>query len=345
MLNQTSNSKAWLVANVLALLVAGPVMAQNDRVFPIGGSPVSGPITNVTKQGITIKVGGTDQNIPANRISKIMFSGDPPELTRGREFVMDAQYDKAIEEFKKVDVSKIKRDVIIADLAFYRFYSEAQLGLTGQGNRGQAAANLINFVRQHGESWHHFAAARTLGDLAMSEGKFEGAKNFYKQLEKSTATENRIASVYLIGAVDLQMGNLDEALNAFDKVIGARVNSPEEARLQNLAKAGRVAVLGSKGDTEAAISESNALIEALNPSDTELAARIYNARGRAMTKAGQHDAAIRAYLHTHLMFSNTPDAHVESLTALVQLWPQVGKPDRAGQMRQVLQQSYPGWGG
>ena len=50
-----------------------------------------------------------------------------------------------------------------------------------------------------------------------------------------------------------------------------------------------------------------------------------------------------AYLHTHLMFSLQPDAHAEALKRLVELWPQVGKPERAAEARSELQQRYPGF--
>jgi hypothetical protein len=55
------------------------------------------------------------------------------------------------------------------------------------------------------------------------------------------------------------------------------------------------------------------------------------------------EGAVLAYLHTHLMFSGQADAHAEALLRLVELWPQVGHPERAAQARQELQQRYPGW--
>ena len=81
----------------------------------------------------------------------------------------------------------------------------------------------------------------------------------------------------------------------------------------------------------------------MNPADVEIAARIYNARGASCEARDDTEGAILAYLHTHLMFSSQPDAHAEALKRLVELWPQVGKPERATQARQELQNSYPGF--
>ena len=58
---------------------------------------------------------------------------------------------------------------------------------------------------------------------------------------------------------------------------------------------------------------------------------------------GDVEGAVMAYLHTHLMFSTQPDAHAEALGKLIELWPKVGKPERAGAARQELQERYPGY--
>ncbi len=85
------------------------------------------------------------------------------------------------------------------------------------------------------------------------------------------------------------------------------------------------------------------LIAELNPTDVEMSARIYNAQGASYEASGDTEGAILSYLHTHLMFSTQPDAHAEALKKLIELWPKVGKPERAAAARQELQQRYPGY--
>ncbi|QEG42795.1 tetratricopeptide repeat protein [Roseimaritima ulvae] len=338
-------SKISVVSFLALAFLCVSAWAQNDRVFPVNGNPISGKVETVSKNGITLLTGGTEQQILGNTIVKIMFSGDPAELTRGREFALDNQFDQALEALKKVNMNNIRRKVITEDVIYYRLLSEAKLSLIGQSSRATASANLINFVKTYKDSWHYFEAARLLGDLAVADGKYSLARNSYGVIGSAAAPELKIESAYLTSMVLMYENKPAEAQAGFQKVVDARVDSPTGARLQLLAQAGLVAALGQQGQTDAAIKASESLIAELSPTDTELAARIYNARGAAFAKAGQNEAAIRAYLHTHLMFSGTPDAHVESLQALLQLWPKVGKPNRANEMRQVLQQSYPGWGG
>ncbi len=66
------------------------------------------------------------------------------------------------------------------------------------------------------------------------------------------------------------------------------------------------------------------LIAELNPTDIEMSARIYNAQGASYEAVGDHDGAILAYLHTHLMFSAQPDAQARSNGCVVNLHAGVG---------------------
>jgi predicted negative regulator of RcsB-dependent stress response len=121
------------------------------------------------------------------------------------------------------------------------------------------------------------------------------------------------------------------------------VDSAEGVRLKSLAKAGQAVVLAKQGNAQQALSLVSSLIGELAPVDSQLGARIYNAQGACLEALNDREGAVLAYLHTHLMFSGQADAHAEALLRLVELWPQVGHPERAAQARQELQQRYPGW--
>ena len=97
------------------------------------------------------------------------------------------------------------------------------------------------------------------------------------------------------------------------------------------------------GDADKGLKQVGELVSQLNPTDVEMNARIYNAQGHCFEAAGDIEGAILAYLHTHLMFSGASDAHAEALTQLVELWPKVGRTERAAEARQELQQRYPGF--
>jgi tetratricopeptide (TPR) repeat protein len=145
------------------------------------------------------------------------------------------------------------------------------------------------------------------------------------------------------GRTLLVKGDHDKAAAEFDKIIGLKANTAGAARLQTLSKAGKAVALAKSGKGKEGLKLVDALVEKLNPTDVEMAARIYNAQGDSYAASGDDEGAILAYLHTHLMFSTEPSAHAEALTRLVELWPKVGKPERAAEARQELQTRYPGF--
>lgn len=338
-------SRTVLPTVLIAALWTSTAAAQLDRVYPTSGSTVTGEITEVRRDGVVVKVGSQTQNLRLDEIRKINFEGDPAELTRGRDLAVDGQYQSALEELKQVDLDSIRRDFITADALFYRASSEAQLALAGQGNKDEAAKALLAFAQKYPQSLHFYKAAELLGDLAVASGNFEAASRFYTSLGSSAIPLIKVRAVYLTAVASLRQGKYPEAIAGLDKVIGASFESAEAARLKTLARAQRAIAQSREGKGEEALKEVDAMVAELNPSDAEVAALIYNARGAAHEALGDDEAALLDYLHTHLLFSSIPDAHAEALTHLVQLWPKVGKPERATEAREELQSRYPGWGG
>ncbi|QDT12970.1 tetratricopeptide repeat protein [Planctomycetes bacterium K23_9] len=319
--------------------------AQNDQVYVQSSTKSQrGQIETVTKNGIELKMGGNVKKFPAGDIAKILLQGDPSGLTKGREFALDGQYDQALEELEKIDISKIKRDLGKTDAVFYMTLCKAKMALAGRGDKGEAVKMAMSFVQQNGDSWHFYDVAKLLGDLALAMNNPQQAARFYGSLRNAPTTEMKIDSVYLVGLTMLAQGQNSEALAEFDKIIGIKAATPGAVRLQTLSKAGKAVALAKSGQGAEGLSLVSSLIETLNPTDVEMAARIYNAQGDCYVASGDKEGAIMAYLHTHLMFSTEPGAHAEALSHLVELWPTVGKPERAAEARQELQNRYPGYG-
>ena len=313
-----------------------------DRLYEKEGGNVSGKVAATDKKGVQLKKGSSTQTFASGAILKILYEGDPSSLTKGREFAIDGQCEQALQELKKVDASQDKRQVIKADVAFYTAMCQTRLALAGKGKKETAAKAMLSFASTYKKSWHFYDAAKMLGDLALALGNSNKALAYYKALSSSPSSETKVESVYLQGLVHLKSKDHEKALTQLDKVIGLNAQTTATARTQMLAKAGKAVVLSQQGKSEEGLSLVKTLIGELNPTDIEMAARIYNAQGASYETSGDDEGAILAYLHTHLMFSSQPDAHAESLLRLVELWPKVGKPGRAAEARAELQQRYPG---
>lgn len=331
-----------LVTAIASTAIATTASAQTDRVYDKSGKNVSGTVAQTSSKGIQVKRGGNNENILAGDIEKILYEGDPSELTQAREFAIDGQYEQALDELKKIDPKTIKREVIEADFAYYTAYSQGKMALAGRGPKDVAAKNVLAFIGKYRESWHLFDAAKLLGDLAMALGNATEAIKYYKFLEKAASPDTQIESVYLQGLVAVKSNDPAPAIELFDKIIGLNAQSPQTLRLQAMAKAGKAVALAQSGKAAEGLGLVDDLIAKLNPGDIEMSARIYNAQGASYEASGDAEGAVLAYLHTHLMFSSVPDAHAEALLRLIELWPKVGKPERAAEARQELQQRYPG---
>ncbi len=317
--------------------------AQLDRVYDMNGENFSGAVVQSSKDGVQLDKGGITKPYEAGDILKIMFEGDPPQLTKAREFALSGQYNQALGELKKINIQVIARDIIKEDVDYYYAMSEAKLALSGQGEVDAAARRTLQFAQKYGNSWHFYDAGKLLGDLALASNNPEKALDFYRSLERAPSASMKIESKYLQGLTQLKMNKGPAAAADFDMVLGLKKQTTHTARLQTLSRAGKAVALAMQGNGDEAIKLTDELIKEMNPADVEIAARIYNARGASCEARDDTEGAILAYLHTHLMFSSQPDAHAEALKRLVELWPQVGKPERATQARQELQNRYPGF--
>ena len=316
--------------------------AHADRVFDHDNKTTNGRVEQISKKGVRIKKSGKLIPIPISKILKIQFDDDPKALTDGRDFTIKEQYDQALTELRKIDLKSIQEPGIRADAMFYIALCQSKLALAGKSSPKTATSSMLKFVGANRDSWHFYDAAKTLGDLAVTLGDLGKAKQYYGSLAKAPTAQQKIQSVYLIGTVALKAKDYDQAIVQFDKLLKQKFDSTLAVRTQMLARAGKAVALTRKGDADGGMKLIVSLIQQLNPTDIEMAARIYNAEGAIHEAKQDIDGAIISYLHTHLHYSSQPDAHAEALKRLAELFPKVGKPDRAAEFRQELQERYPG---
>jgi tetratricopeptide (TPR) repeat protein len=332
------------IAAAAVLLLVSSAQAQLDRVYTQDSNTAqAGTVTEASRNGVKLKVGSNVKDISEDEIRKIAFQGDPAELTRAREFALDGQYQQALEQLEGLDIASLSRDLVKTDAAYYRLLSRAKLALAGQGDKSAAVAEAMDFASKYRSSYHFFSVAKLLGDLALATQNYDRAVQYYGFLSKAPSAESKIRSRYLTGVALLESDKVAEADKAFSDVAAVSVNSADALRLKILAKAGKAVALAKNGKGQEGLDLVDSLIEQLNPTDIEMSAKIYNAQGASYEAAGDIEGAILAYLHTHLMFSAQPEAHARALQRLVELWPKVGRAERAAEARQELQQRYPGY--
>ena len=313
-----------------------------DQVAPLRGAPASGRVAAVSKSAVTIEVRGESRKFPVNEIRRVIFADDPQELRRARDHCLTGQYDSAIAALKQIDPANVARVEIKQDLQFFTAYASGRQALSQGGDKAAAVNALRAFVSNNRNSFHFYAAAELLGDLAASMESYDNAVRYYHAISAAPWPDYKMKAGILEARALLAQQKPDAALVRFNDVIDQAVDTPEAIRQKLLAEVGMAVCQGELGKHDQAISTLHEIINQNDPREHELFGRAYNALGRCQRKASRPKEALLAYLHVDVLFYEQPDVHAEALYNLSQLWAAVNKSDRATSARSLLTDRYSG---
>jgi tetratricopeptide (TPR) repeat protein len=330
------------LASLLVVLSATQAFAQLDKVFGAKGVPASGTVTAVAPDKVTLDIGGSPREFQVNEIRNVVFGDEPTELTKAREQVNQGQLESALEILKTLKSDSVARDVVRQDIEYYRAFCLAKLALAGGGNPQTADEALFAFVRQNRTSFHVFDATELLGNLALSQGKFEDAAKRFGFLGKAPWADYRMRANVNEARALSQQKKFPEALEKYEAIIGVGENSAEANRQKLFAQVGKAICLAETGKGDEGVQLLEKIIKDNDPADSALFARVYAALGNCHLKANRTKEALTAYLHVHLLFNTDGEAHAESLFHLSNLWTAVNKSDRAVAARNLLKERYAG---
>ena len=220
---------------------------------------------------------------------------------------------------------------------------DAKSALAGEGDKNAAGTLLLGFINDYAGSFHHFEAVELFADLAYSVGQFKTAAEYYQKMVASPWEEMKVYGTLRLAHATVGQGSFAEALAQYDQVAGYNATTPSQQAIVAEAKAGRARCLGETGKAAEGIVAVEEIIADNDPkTQKKLYAQAYNAQGVCYRKSNKNKDAILAFLHTHLIFNQDPDAHAESLFHLTQLWEAESKADRASGTKTLLQQKYAG---
>lgn len=332
-----------LACLALATAFGSPIaVAQEDRVFPLkGGAAVKGKILERTRDKVVIEVRGANQNFPSNEIARVVFDGEPQQLSRAKDLIGAGNLDQAIEEFKKIDVPSIKNDEIKKDYEFYRGYLAAANALRGKGDAAGAKTLLLNWAKENPTSHLFYSASEKLGELAMATGTPDKAALYFGVLAGSPFPELKVKGGYLAGKALLALKQTAEAKAKFAAVTQAQVSDPASLKLKKLANVASISCDAAEGKADQALQALEKIVDESDSADAELFSALYNTMGSILQTAGKHEEAILAFLKTDLLYASEVDAHAEALYWLSQLWPKVGENQRATEAKSKLSKLYP----
>lgn len=321
----------FLLMSIFTVMVNG----QDKDILGLRGSKklISGEITKVTRDFVSVKSGGRTQEYAASEIdNRLRFRDDPSGLASVRSFYQDGRIEDASKKLETVNSEG--RDIVQQDIAFFKAVIAAKLALRGKSDVTAAIQEVGAFLKQHGNSFRYYDACEVMGDLAMSLGRNEVATRYYEKLLASESSAVEARGALLLGDAFLLGGNVQQASEMY-----ARCEQADDARIQTMGLLG-LATCAVNTDPNRAIAMIEKVIAENDSEDVELFARAYNALGNAFAAAGKTEAALDAYLHTDLLFYRDSEKHAEALYHLSKLWADVNKPSEATKARQTLKQRY-----
>lgn len=325
---------------LLAALLAATLQAD-DQVYDLEGRVMAtGTVTSTSANEVVISSRTGDRNIPSNQIQRIIYDEDTGETRTIKTRVHSGQIEQALKDFDKVNLAAIQRAELRADMEYYRAYCLAQLALRGSGDKSAAGAALRNFISNQTRSFHLYEASRLMGDVAQAANAHEAAARYYGYLARSPWPGLQMEGAVLTAGSLVAAGKFQEAAAKYDEVLAKPNDDPASLRQKKFAEVGKAYCLGQAGQSQQAISMLNKIIKEENSQDGDLFGRAYNALGVSHLAAGNKKEALRAFLHTSLMFTSDSNVHAESLYHLAKLWEDLDESERALKTRALLKSRY-----
>lgn len=328
----------FLVATGWSLSASGveTIARRHDR-------PISGDVTAVSKTEVTVRVRNPREEtitIPANEVENISWSGEPPETNLARSDETGGRFQKAIEGYEKsLSASKATNPLARVELEYSIIRATAKLALADADKADAAIKKLEDFRAKQSDHYRDYDAVQLLGRLYLAKKDYGKARQMFDLLGKApwkdVRASARIANARILAAEDKS----DEALAAFDAIIGSAGEGPEAEALQQEASLGKARVLLSQRKFD----EARKLLEDVikdpdDHNDPRTNAEAWLRLGDCLREQGKDKEALLAYLHLDVpLFPVDKVYRAEALYHLTRLWDRTGYKARSIEARERLE--------
>lgn len=334
------------VAAVLCFLFISIVQADDQIKLLSENRTVSGNITNITKDVITVNRGGMESLYKVGDIDSISYESEPVQLKAALKALAEGQNETARAGLQTIpdDVSRkeilVERDFLIAQANMRIAFQRGDVSLV------QAIAGLEKFNKTHPSSYRHYEAVQMLGELYLETNKPREANTAFTELTKVADAPNIQARGSLgRGRLLLTRGKqgVAEAENMYKSVQKLLDNGEikvDAKGIQMNVTLGLARCAALNGKFDEAEKRAQSVIDQVSPEDVYINALAYNTLGESLAAGDKKKDAIVAYLHTHLLYNADPVLHMEAMTKLIPLLRDAGSGARADELAAELESRY-----
>lgn len=335
----------WGLVAIGVALVAGwsSAMAADRIVRKSVKTPLDGEIKDVSKTEVTIeKKAGGSETVAAGDILSITWDGEPAGLNIARINENNGAFDKALEAYRKaIEGAASGSDGLKADLQWSVARVLGRQALGDASKADEAIKELEAFKSKHGSHYTFYDATRLLGELYLQKKDLTKARTQFEQMGKAPTTDFQMASKIALGRLALADNKPEDALTAFEAVIGMSASNPQEESQQLEAKLNKAKITLVKNQVDDALKLLEEVLAKCQADDSRLQAEAYLRQGDCFRSQNKDQDALLAYLHVDVLFSAEKSQHAEALFQLTKLFTKLGQAARASEHREKLEADYP----
>lgn len=308
---------------------------------------ITGTILAVNAEKIIVDVNGQRQEIPAHTVLATVYDKEPPLLNTVRSAVRDSRTSEALEALTKIDRSTLGTPEMRQEFDYFQALTQTRSVFSGSGNADEAENALSGFMKNNKSSYHYYEICELYGDLMVNVNKFDAAKISYTELAKAPWAEYHLKAKVSLGMAEIGEGKIDSARKHFEDVI-AELDATQQtektetnfAKFKGMSQIGWAQCLAAEKKQDEAVAQLVEVAQNYGSEDSAFQSVLYNSLGSIYAQSGKPQEAIRAYLHTDILFFSAKTEHIKALTELSKLWKEVKRPDRANAVAQRLKNLY-----
>ena len=310
---------------------------------------LEGKIASVSADEIVLDVDGQKRTLAAASVLGTQYDDEPIALAAVRADLELGKYEDALAKLAEIPAADVRtaRAEVAAEIESLRALATGRLALAGSEKLATGGRAVLAFVQKSPTHWRHYEAVELLGELLAKTGKPTDAEKQFATLEKAASPTVRARGKIARGTLALaDADRLADAENLFADAIAeldgnaADANSTETNAVRTLAQIGAARVLAGQKRFDDAEKTLDAAIAATPRDAIATNAAIYVAQGEIRVAAGRPRDAIVSYVRVELLYPSARARRVEALKALVPLWTQTGRPDRAADARRTLKERF-----
>ncbi|MBY0589348.1 hypothetical protein K2X85_19405 [bacterium] len=320
-----------------------PVWAAEVAVLNDDGSTraLVGEIVEETTREVVVKTAaGEEQRIPVYQVDSVKYDQQPPELAAARSFATQGRFDEALPAMMAIldEIDAKKNSGLDAAIRFEVFLIKAKKGLRSPPDLPAAVEWYAQQKELLAGTRHHYPSLEWAGRVQLALGESAIAEELFSALGSVDWPGYRERSQRYLAELALRQGKAEEAARLFGDVVRSSTAGSTAQWERSLASIGQAEALVQSGKAEEAEKICRQILDDPAVADRPAAlAPLRNVLGDALAKLDRKkEAVLDGYMWVHVLYSAEETEHARALFHLASLLGDIGYPQYAEQMAQIL---------